>query len=83
MAIMDTPKVLNGYPVIRVEQHGECSTVMMAGADKFIVATWFPNNGSGWSWGHYHHFNSDETRNDALDDATVSFNQAATRNARR
>lgn len=55
---MTTPTELNGYPVILVEQHTNCSTVMMKASNKYIVATWSPYYGSGWTWGHYFHFDN-------------------------
>lgn len=81
---MEAPKTLNGYPVIKSEVHANCVTVMMDAAHKFIVATWWPELGATWSWGHYHHHNSDtDSRNDARDDADASFYDAAKRNATR
>ena len=77
-AIMDTPKTLNGYPVIRVEQHKNCATVMVDKPGEYVVATWWPELGSSWSWGHYFPGPAD-----ACDEAMHDFNRTATRNAGR
>lgn len=77
MALLDTPKTLNGYPVIRVEQHKVCATVMVERKDDpmpYVVATWWPDLGKSWSWGHYC---------ETMDEATTEFNEAATRNTAR
>lgn len=83
-AIMNTPTALNGYRVIRSEQHKTCSTVMLIDNGRYIVATWWPELGDSWSWGHYFHFSEDGgARNDAFDDATDDFNKTAARNTGR
>lgn len=85
MAIMDTPKTLNGYKVIRVEQHKNCSTVMCDAPGKLVVATWWPELGNTWSWGHYYHpdngtIAAHEKNRQA---ANADFDETATRNAKR
>jgi len=83
MAIMDTPKELNGYPVIRVEQHTDCATVMVDKPGEYVVATWWPELKTCWMWGHY--FPVREVGDDriAFKDAMETFNECATRNGKR
>lgn len=50
------PTMLNGHPVIRLERHANCTTVMVERDPNhlpYVVATWAPHLGSTWSWGHY------------------------------
>jgi hypothetical protein len=85
MAIMDTPTKLNGYPVIRVEQHKVCATIMAQAPDKLVVASWWPALGSQWMWGHYFHPRGDTVADHEANRqmANAAFNEAATRNAER
>lgn len=88
---MTAPAKLNGHPVIKSTVHTNCVTVMVAKTgvwseplkiDEFVVATWWPELKSGWSWGHYFptHFTTEvETR--ALADA--DFAETEKRNAER
>lgn len=75
------PTVLNGLPVVRtaVCARNENVTVMVADseAEKIIVATWWPDLGSSWSWGHYHH------GEDRQAEADADFAETAARNSRR
>lgn len=84
MTDISTERKLNGYPVIAYTQHKNVQTVMMAAPGKFIVATWWPDLGEHWYWGHYFHHNGDtDSRNDARDDADAAFKDAEKRNAER
>lgn len=48
------PKSLNGYPVVRQRPHPNCATVMMKrDAGDYVIATWWPDLGDSWMWGHY------------------------------
>lgn len=45
---------LNGYQVKSIIQHANCATVVVERDEgDYVVATWWPELGSGWSWGHY------------------------------
>lgn len=85
---METPRQLNGFPVIRVEQHKVCSTVMVdTGNDHgLVVATWAPAHGTAWIWGHYFPLRAtasvEETRR-THQEALDAFNATALRNAKR
>lgn len=71
------PQELNGYPVVRAARHANCWTVMMyrkGDAMPYAVATWWPELGASWSWGHY--MASDV-------EAYADFDATATRNATR
>ncbi len=74
---MNIPKVLNGYEVIQSAKHTNCATVMMTGDEKVVVATWWPELKSTWSWGHYFHGER------MVSEAVVSFAEVSQRNARR
>lgn len=78
-AIMDTPKTLNGFPVVRVEQHKNVSTVMVGKPGEYVVATWWPDLKSTWMWGHYHIVRNGDVEA-AYRAATEDFNETATRN---
>lgn len=47
------PQVLNGYRVVLYEQHSGCATVLVDKGDEWVVATWWPELGETWCWGHY------------------------------
>ena len=51
------PETLNGYPVVAYIEHENCATVMMDRSEgeltDLIVATWWPELGDRWQWGHY------------------------------
>jgi hypothetical protein len=52
---MQIPKELNGKPVVHAVAHENgIATLMMQGDGEIIVATWWPELGASWSWGHYH-----------------------------
>lgn len=54
--MLTAPEKLNGYPVIQSEVFAQCITVMMLRDDPrqpFVVATWWPELKTTWSWGHY------------------------------
>jgi hypothetical protein len=72
------PTELNGYPVIRFAEHKNCVTVMVRReqnpAIPYVVATWWPELKSTWSWGHYC-YNSVE--------ADAEFKAAKARNEKR
>lgn len=76
---MDTPTKLNGYEVVRVEQHANCSTVMVDKGGELVVCTWWPELGTRWQWGHYFSCRSKGWRELATED----FNETAKRNAGR
>jgi len=79
------PTTLNHCPVIKSEKHANCFTVMMEGEGQYIVATWWPDLGKTWSWGHYTPFNENDaiSRNDAHNEALDDFHHASRRNAKR
>lgn len=81
-AIMDTPKTLNGFPVVRVEQHKNVATVMVDKGYEFVVATWWPDLKTTWMWGHYHLVRNGDVEA-ARQEARADFNETATRNADR
>lgn len=81
MALLNTPTQLNGYPVTRVEQHKSCATVMVEKPGEYVVATWWPELGETWSWGHY--FPTEHGDLGAFNEAREEFNATATRNAKR
>lgn len=71
------PKKLNGLPVLASCAGGTgYHTVMMErpGFQPFVVATWWPDLETSWSWGHYC---------DTREEADGIFAQVATLNARR
>jgi len=72
------PKTLNGFPVIRIENHRNCSTVMVEKPGELVVATWWPELKETWMGGHYFR-GTDAHDTGALRD----FNQTSERNARR
>lgn len=82
MAIMDTPKELNGFPVVRVEQHKNCSTVMIGKPGEYVVATWWPDLKTTWMWGHYFMIRMGDVET-AYRDATKDFNTTASFNTTR
>lgn len=51
------PTQLNGYQIIEIRYHQNCATVMVYRPDEerapYVVATWWPELGTTWSWGHY------------------------------
>lgn len=51
----DIPAKLNGYPVISHTIHATCVTVAVDRGDCIVVATWWPELGDSWMWGHYLH----------------------------
>jgi hypothetical protein len=73
------PSRLNGYPVIRAQDHGNgYATVMVHlsdnGATPFAVVTWWPDLNTSWMWGNY--------CRDASD-AESAWNEVEARNAKR
>jgi hypothetical protein len=78
MATMTAPKTLNGYPVIRAEVHTNVVTVMMDAPGQYVVATWWPELGTAWMWGHYFRGPKDE-----FQAAMLAFNTIAIRNEKR
>lgn len=57
------PAELNGYPVVKAERHANCWTVMVnQDGQGFAVATWWPELGTSWMWGHYSKFRRDADR---------------------
>ena len=74
----DVPNELNGYPVVGYREHPNgYVTVMLErphAYEPYIVATWWPELGTRWQWGHY---------TAALPDAKKAFRDAAERNQRR
>jgi hypothetical protein len=73
----NVPTRINGHLVLEFKDH--CNgyvTVMVHRAhdDSYIVATWWPNLGESWSWGHYL---------DSRDEADFVFTDVSKRNARR
>lgn len=56
---MIAPNTLNGYPVILATRHPSCVTVVVdrksdyPTLQRYVVATWWPDLGTTWSWGHY------------------------------
>ena len=71
------PARLNGYGVNKSQVHKNCVTVAVYRPDEpelpFVVATWWPELGNSWSWGHY------VSRADML----TTFRNVAARNANR
>lgn len=57
MTKFNVPAELNGYPVVRKTESANVVTVMVERANTpglpFVVATWWPELGNTWSWGHY------------------------------
>lgn len=58
MDSMNAPATLNGYPVIHHHSHANCATVLVDRGEeergpRFVVATWWPELKTSWSWGHY------------------------------
>lgn len=52
------PETLNGFPVIDIapRQGGDGFVVIVKRPQQnhpFVQATWFPELGTGWQWGHY------------------------------
>ena len=75
---------LNGFPVTAHEVHANCVTVMCIrdpenapNHKSLVVATWSPETGDGWMWGHYFHGDV------AQDEAQADFHETARRNAKR
>lgn len=69
------PDTLNGYPVVSKRYHPNCVTVMVEREPgDFAVATWWPELGDKWSWGHY---------DMGLVEARECMDEVAERNARR
>jgi hypothetical protein len=79
------PSKLNHCPVIQSRMHARCFTVMMEGEGQYIVATWWPDLGSTWSWGHYSPFtaNDQASKDEAHRLASRDFEDAAKRNIQR
>lgn len=74
------PDMLNGYPVVAYIEHDACATIIVdrskdTGFTDYAVATWWPELGSTWAWGHYDLA--------TYDDATKTMREVAQRNARR
>ena len=89
--LVTAPATLNGYPVIKSEVHDNgYVTIMVAKPaglgdgpgqkySEFVVATWWPDLGTGWSWGHY--FSTyGKTDDEARNKADADFNETAQRN---
>lgn len=54
MSHVKHPSTLNGYPVERFIPHDNCASVMVRrGPNDFVLATWWPDLGETWMWGHY------------------------------
>ena len=70
------PTELNGFAVLHAEPHNNCATVMVETDFDIVVATWWPELGPRWSWGHY--FDHDDRKL-----AETDFDQTAKRNAKR
>lgn len=56
---MNAPKALNGHPVIASAPRRGMSdmlavVVYRVAARDYVVASWSPMLGTGWSWGHYY-----------------------------
>ena len=52
------PPTLNGEPVIKAEKHPNGYATVLVHQPRnqvtpYVVATWTPECGTGWSWGHY------------------------------
>lgn len=51
------PETLNYLPVIKAEAHANGMVTVMVhnpeDATPYVVASWWPECGSQWSWGHY------------------------------
>lgn len=75
---MNVPETLNGSPVIRSAVHEDCVTVMVRGPSDYVVATWWPELGTSWSWGHY--FAGPAY---SLTEATKDFDRTCRRNSKR
>lgn len=85
---IQAPKTLNGYPVIRTESHRNCATVLVDAPGKYIVATWSPETGNGWIWGHYFHVDGPDKQGaksevETFKKALSDFADTAYRNATR
>ena len=85
--VSQVPDTLNGYPVCAVEMHHTCATVLVIRDPEnapnhkdLVVATWSPDAGDGWCWGHY--IRHDDT-DVAQQEAEADFRDTAKRNARR
>lgn len=58
ITLADVPTHLNGYPVIMSTVSRRAVTVLVDRSTsddhiKFVVATWWPELGTSWSWGYY------------------------------
>lgn len=51
----DVPERLNGFRVISHQIHAVCVTVAIERWDHVVIATWWPDLGNTWMWGHYLH----------------------------
>lgn len=78
---MQAPTKLNGYPVIESAIHANCVTVMVQKESEYVVATWWPELKSCWSWGHYVAFQASPGL--ARKEADAQFTAAKERNASR
>lgn len=78
LALLEIGGRLNGYTVVERKAHENCVTVMVLRKDDsevpYVVATWWPDLGKTWSWGHYCH---------NIKEADTAFAEAAVRNERR
>jgi hypothetical protein len=54
--VLDTvPRTLNGYPVLHRQAHknGYWTVLLQTNENSYVVATWWPELGTTWQWGHY------------------------------
>lgn len=72
----EVPERLNGYPVISHQIHAVCVTVAVERGNHIVIATWWPDLGNTWMWGHYLHGKTGGQQQSA-------FCEVAARNARR
>lgn len=79
---MSIPTKLNGHPVIAFNLHTNgYATVMVEKPGEYVVATWWPELGKSWSWGHYHQAPIGDV--DAYNRAQDDFAETAKRNSAR
>lgn len=74
---MTPPATLNGLPVLSFVVHKNCATVaLVRGADTdpaqtTIIATWWPDLGTSWSWGHYLRGNMSKAARGCFDEVSA------------